>query len=96
MTEYLCMVDGQIDHEGLQLICDPDDCELDCPLQDALNELDSNKFIVFSLIEEVPEYFVEHAKHETRTGVDSWDLWRFSDWFTKLKSTIRSDKGGSK
>lgn len=37
------MVEGETDRNGDQMVCDPDDCELDCPLHRALKEVDKYK-----------------------------------------------------
>lgn len=46
-------------------------------------EVEDLKMIIYSLKKHlgyIPRWFYYNAYHETRTGVDSWDMWKFHPW----------------
>ena len=63
-NECLCMVEGQVDVNGLQLICDPNDCELDCPI----HERDKKLKLIETIVDDaLIDYVHEPTRNEIRT-----------------------------
>jgi hypothetical protein len=46
--------------------------------------------------ERIPEWFAKNGKYEERTGVDSWNVWRFHPWLIELTYILNGKKSGMK